>query len=245
MLDSSTLSKESNKKDKVKEIPSYKILIIGDLGTGKTSLNHRYIYNKFLDENKQTVGFDFEEKNVQVSPKDKINLIIWDTVGSEKFHSIAHNLFTKCDGIILCFDISNSKNFENLDNWINYINEYVDIKDNGKKKDKEEEEEEEEEEEKEWIDDEEFKPILVLAGTKSDLRKENHVTIEKIRELCMTLKCEYFETSAKNGNGVDDLFFYMAKELFDKKIVIDKNKKGFKLGKEKYDKDQSRSKGCC
>jgi len=245
MLDSSTLSKESNRKEKVKEIPTYKVLIIGDLGAGKTSLNHRYIYDKFLDENKQTIGFDFEEKTVQVSPKDKINLIIWDTVGSEKFHSIAHSLFTKCDGIILCFDISNSKAFENLDNWISYINQYVDIKDNGKKKEKEEEEEEEEEEEKEWKDNEQFKPILALAGTKSDLREENNVSIEKITELSKTLKCEYFETSAKNGNGVDDLFFYIAKELFDKKNVIDENKKGFKLVKEKYDKDRSHSKGCC
>ena len=41
--------------------------------------------------------------------------------------------------------------------------------------------------------------------------------MEEVRKLANILKCEYFETSAKNKNGVEDLFFYMAKELFDKK----------------------------
>ena len=124
MLDTSTLSRDSSlnqRKRKIEEIPSYKVLIIGDPGIGKTSLIHRYIYNEFKEHNESTIGLDFQEKTVQVSPEDKIILIIWDTAGSEKFHSIAQNFFTNCDGIILCFDTTDKKTFENLESWINYI----------------------------------------------------------------------------------------------------------------------------
>ena len=256
MLDTSTLSRDSSlnaRKRNIEEIPSYKVLIIGDPGIGKTSLIHRYIYNEFKENNESTIGLDFQEKTVQVSPKDKIILIIWDTAGSEKFHSIAQNFFTNCDGIILCFDTTDKKTFENLESWINYINEYIEIKDNyidsnhnnNKKKEKNEEEEEEEEE-KEWMDDDQFKPIIILAGTKSDLKTEEIITNEEIKTFTKIIKCEYFETSAKNKNGVDDLFFFMAKELFDKKITVTPNK-GFKLGFDRNaEEGQSNSRvGCC
>lgn len=260
MLDTSTFSKDSsNLRIKLDDIQSYKILIIGDQGIGKTSLIHRYITGEFKESN-QNIGLDFQEKTIQVSPNDKIALIIWDTAGSEKFHSIAQSFFTNCDGIILCFDTTDIKTFENLNNWVDYINDYIDIKDNTydgstekniKKKSKDEEEDDEEEEEneedKEWIDDEQFKPSLVLTGTKSDLRENQVVLMEDIKKFTKNLKCEYFETSAKNGNGVEDLFFYMAKDLFEKKIVVNKNKKGFKLAMDKsgYEGESNSNAECC
>ena len=102
MLDTSTLSRDGVRKSIIEDIPTYKILIIGDQGIGKTSLIHRYITGEFKESN-QNIGLDFQEKTIQVSPNDKIALIIWDTAGSEKFHSIAQSFFTNCDGIILCF----------------------------------------------------------------------------------------------------------------------------------------------
>lgn len=259
MLDTSTLSRDGVRKSIIEDIPTYKILIIGDQGIGKTSLIHRYITGEFK-ENNQNIGLDFQEKTIQVSPNDKIALIIWDTAGSEKFHSIAQSFFTNCDGIILCFDTTDIKTFENLNSWVDYINDYIDIKDNNydgstekniKKKSKDEEEDDEEEEEneedKEWIDDEQFKPSLVLTGTKSDLRENQVVLMEDIKKFTKNLKCEYFETSAKNGNGVEDLFFYMAKDLFEKKIVVNKNKKGFKLAMDKsgYEGESNSNAECC
>ena len=46
--------------------------------------------------------------------------------------------------------------------------------------------------------------------TKSDIG-EKQVNMEDIAKLKEYLKCEYFETSSKNGDGVDDLFFFLAK----------------------------------
>ena len=56
--------------------------------------------------------------------------------------------------------------------------------------------------------------------------------LEEIDKLKKYLNCEFFETSSKNGDGIDDLFFYIAKELFEKKVKTNDNnnkKGGFKL----------------
>lgn len=262
MLDTSTLSRDSNNLGgggNLEDIPSYKVLVIGDQDIGKTSLIYRYLTNEFMENNRNTIGIDFKEKIVQVAPGKKIILMIWDTAGSEKFRSIAHSYFTNCDGIILCFDTTNKKTFENLNGWVNYINEYIKIKDNDcentkdksnknkhKSEEEEEDEEEIEEEENEWIEDDQSKPVILLAGTKCDLKNDQNVSIEERRKFIKTIKCEYFETSSKEGEGVEDLFFYMAKELFDKKIMINQNKNGFKLRNEKNrDESLCHSKASC
>ena len=247
MLDTSTLSKDGGQvsRNSTKSLlddllPCYKILILGDPGTGKTSLIHRYISNEFLENTESTIVLDYQMKKMHVTPNDKIILKLWDTAGSEKYSSIAKNYFTNCDGIILCFDITDIQTFNNLSNWINYINNYVEILDtkNDIEENKENVEKEEEEIEDEenrivikWFDDEQYKPTLVLTGTKSDIEKEK-VNLEEIDKLKKYLNCEFFETSSKNGDGIDDLFFYIAKELFEKKVKTNDNnnkKGGFKL----------------
>ena len=258
MLDTSTLSKDGRDSYRISHTltddlyPSYKILVIGDPNIGKTSLIRRYVSNEFLEENESTIGLDFQSKKVQVTPNDKIILKIWDTAGSEKFNSIAQNYFTNSDGIILCFDNTNKTTFNNLEGWINYINKYVEILDNNdskeEKREKEEEEEEEEEEEGKkvvikWFENNKSNnvqtgPIIILAGTKSDL-EEKEVKMEDIDKLKQYLNCEYFETSSKNGNGVDDLFFFMAKELFEKIGINQKIKgSGFKLENKRINEDE-------
>ena len=177
------------------------------------------------------MGLDYQNKIVDITSNDKIILKLWDTAGSEKYNSIAKNYFTNCDGIILCFDITDIKTFNNLNNWINYINDYVKIIEN---KEDEEEEEEEIEDNKvviKWLDDnEKEKPIIVLTGTKSDTEGEK-VDTEEIDKLKNNLKCKYFETSSKNGDGIENLFLFIAKELFKKNQNKNhsKRKGGFKL----------------
>ena len=87
MLDTSTLSRDSFnlKKSKSDELPSYKVLIIGDQGIGKTSLIHRYIDDEFKENNVFTIGLDYQEKTVKVSPEDWILLKIWTLLGQKNF----------------------------------------------------------------------------------------------------------------------------------------------------------------
>lgn len=59
--------------------PTYKIILIGDCGVGKTTIFERYIYGKiFPDQSITTI--DFRYKNIKVQDKN-IKLCIWDTAG--------------------------------------------------------------------------------------------------------------------------------------------------------------------
>ncbi len=87
----------------------YKIILIGDAGTGKSSIFWRYISNEDLTDRLVTT-IDFRYKDIQVQEK-QVKLCIWDTAGQEKFRSIVATYFKSCDGVILVFDMSNPKSW--------------------------------------------------------------------------------------------------------------------------------------
>lgn len=58
---------------------SFKVIVVGDLAVGKTSLVMRYIKDFFSKDYKVTVGFEFFSKVVQHEGED-VTVQIWDTV---------------------------------------------------------------------------------------------------------------------------------------------------------------------
>ena len=60
----------------------FKIIIIGESNVGKTSVIKKYTQNKFSGVYLTTVGFDFQDKKINIDDK-KIRLQIWDTAGQE------------------------------------------------------------------------------------------------------------------------------------------------------------------
>lgn len=59
---------------------SYKVILLGDSGVGKTSLIDQYKKNKFSSSSKATIGADFCTKEVFLEGQI-ISLQIWDTAG--------------------------------------------------------------------------------------------------------------------------------------------------------------------
>lgn len=65
-------------------LQSYKVVIVGNEGVGKTSLLWRFKHNEFKVEGMQTLRVDIERKTVDVSSRNgqrSLQLEIWDTVG--------------------------------------------------------------------------------------------------------------------------------------------------------------------
>ena len=65
-----------------------KVILIGDMGTGKTSVVKRFSANVFENEYKATIGVDFEIEHFRILTLP-FNIQIWDTAGQERFRCIA------------------------------------------------------------------------------------------------------------------------------------------------------------
>ncbi|KAJ6918927.1 hypothetical protein NC651_013012 [Populus alba x Populus x berolinensis] len=93
-----------------------KVIVLGDSGVGKTSLMNQYVYKKFIQQYKATIGADFVTKEVQIDDK-LVTLQIWDTAGQERFQSLGSAFYRGADCCVLVYDVNIQKSFETLNNW--------------------------------------------------------------------------------------------------------------------------------
>ena len=181
-----------------------KYIIVGNAAVGKSNLLIRFTHGIFKEEYQTTLGVEFGSKNINVG--DKIYRIqIWDTAGQENFRSITQCYYKNSACAIIVYDITNRESFKNINSWI-----------------------------------EECKTscpkniCMVLVGNKSDLEDKRIITKEEGLELAEKYGILFFETSAKNGNNVYNIFSKSA-ELIDEKIDrgeynFDNERCGIKVG---------------
>jgi Ras-related protein Rab-1A len=159
----------------------FKILLIGDSGVGKTCMLLKFIDDTFNDWCTSTIGVDFKIKTITTNEK-YVRLQLWDTTGLERFRSITKGYYRNSHGIIIVFDLTSMESFNNLVKWMNDVNKYKD----------------------------DYKtdphPYVILVGMKSDLVEKRKVNIEIINEFCIDNNVKYLEASAKNGNGIKEIF---------------------------------------
>jgi len=87
---------------------------VGDFEVGKTSIIHSY-FLKPLNTVQSTLGIDFFSKSIRVGEQD-VHLSMWDTAGSERFHSLIHSYLRDSNIIIIVYDLS--KPMHNLTYWL-------------------------------------------------------------------------------------------------------------------------------
>ena len=137
----------------------------------------------------QTIGVDVKNKYVIYENK-KIQLELWDTAGQERFKGIAQNYFRAANGVILVFDITNKESFNKLKFWIN----------EGKTNIGQDTE-------------------LIIAENKIDLEESRTVTKEAIKEFGKKTNLDIMPTSAKTGEGVNEIIQMLVKKLFSNKKI--------------------------
>ena len=98
-----------------------KIIFIGDVSVGKTSIINVLMGQKFNNEYEASIGVDFFSKTIKYKGKT-IKLQIWDSAGQEKFKSLIPNYIRGSSLVFIVYDISNKKSFENLQSWIDFVN---------------------------------------------------------------------------------------------------------------------------
>jgi small GTP-binding protein len=99
----------------------FKIVIIGDAGSGKTTLTKRFKTNVFISDSQMTIGVDFITKDIEVDGK-KVKLMIWDFGGEERFRFILPKYINGAMGGLFLYDITSYSSLAHVDNWLNVIN---------------------------------------------------------------------------------------------------------------------------
>ena len=102
---------------------TFKILVIGDSGVGKSSLLRRFVDNNYLSEHSSTIGVDFKIKTMQIDGF-VVKLQMWDTAGQERFRSLGTSYFKGSHGVFLVTDITSVESFHNCSSvWLPLIKE--------------------------------------------------------------------------------------------------------------------------
>ncbi|GFR74264.1 Ras-related protein Rab-8A [Elysia marginata] len=103
----------------------FKIVVIGDYGSGKSSLIHRFANLEMPPL--FTLGIDFQICRLELDLK-KIKLQIWDTMISPRFRFISRSYFRGTKGMMIVYDITDRDSFDAVQTWKRQVDEYADPK---------------------------------------------------------------------------------------------------------------------
>lgn len=102
---------------------TYKVVLLGDFATGKTSLSRRFVDNSFSEEYISSIGVSISKKNLKLKD-ESINstMMLWDIEGKTEFKPIFKNYLTGAKGFIIVADLSRKKTIESLKEHIELCN---------------------------------------------------------------------------------------------------------------------------
>ena len=93
-----------------------KVVMVGDIGVGKTSVAARFIRNQFKENGQSTIGASYMWKECLVKDQ-KLKFAVWDTAGQEQYHSLVPMYFRSAAAVVLVFDVTNPKTLESAITW--------------------------------------------------------------------------------------------------------------------------------
>jgi len=99
------------------ETVSLKLVLIGEVSVGKSSLVIRFVKDKFFEGTEPTIGAAFLTKIVNIG-EYSVKLEIWDTAGQERYHSLAPMYYRGAPAAFVVYDITNKASFERARNWV-------------------------------------------------------------------------------------------------------------------------------
>ncbi|XP_031336057.1 ras-related protein Rab-38 isoform X3 [Photinus pyralis] len=182
----------------------YKILVIGDLGTGKTSIIKRYVHQFFSQHYRATIGVDFALKVLNWDANTLIRLQLWDIAGQERYGNMTRVYYKEAVGAFIVFDVTRVNTFESVSNWKADLDSKVQLPDGS--------------------------PIpCVLLANKCDQQKEGLINSKsKMEEYCKEKGfSSWYETSAKENINIDEAARTLVSQiLLNDKLINDSNKDG-------------------
>jgi len=168
-----------------------KIVLLGREFAGKTSLVERYLHDRWLGDTtsyQSTIGAAFGSRQISVDDT-RITLGIWDTAGSERYESMSRIYYRGAAAAVICYDITNQQSFDRVRFWVDELQKH------------------------------EEGCRIYLCGTKFDVVEENkrkrQVDYHSVTDFAEIIPHEprVFETSARSGHNINEVFETIAKDF--------------------------------
>ncbi|XP_048423222.1 ras-related protein RHN1-like isoform X1 [Pyrus x bretschneideri] len=160
-----------------------KLVLLGDMGTGKTSLVLRFVTGKFLEYQESTIGAAFFTQVLSLN-EATIKFDIWDTAGQERYHSLAPMYYRGAAAAVVVYDITSMESFVRAKKWVQELQRQANPT-----------------------------LIMFLAGNKADLKEKRKVGSEEAEQYAKEHGLVFLETSAKTAQNVNELFYEIAKKV--------------------------------
>ncbi|KAK5975515.1 hypothetical protein GCK32_006916 [Trichostrongylus colubriformis] len=97
---------------------TFKVIIVGDAGVGKTCLSFRFCCGRFPEHTEATIGVDFRERCCVIE-RELLKVQLWDTAGQERYrHSIVAHYYRNVNAVVFVYDVTSPSSFNSLRSWI-------------------------------------------------------------------------------------------------------------------------------
>ena len=163
---------------------TYKIVLIGDPGVGKSNILLRYTEDKFTTEMKPTVGVEFASHTLKL-PDHTVIAQVWDTAGQERYSSVTKAYYKEAVAAIIVYDITKQSSFNSIEKWLRELRDHA-----------------------------EGDIAIGLIGNKCDLKHIRTIKSIDAVKFADRNKMIFMETSALDGTNVNLIFERMVKCIF-------------------------------
>ena len=190
----------------------FNVCLLGESHVGKTCIASVFTGHPFDINAFTTIGLENYLATEKFDGKE-YKFKIFDTAGQERYRSIALNTINLSDGFLLVFAVDDRSSFETLEEWIKSIENKCDIS----------------------------KKVLILVGNKVDIEKRQ-VKNEEAVAFANSKKIDYFETSAKTGFGIQEIFHKIFESIYKKYKEIEQLEKLENEGNNQIEKERPKVK---
>jgi len=161
----------------------YKVIVIGEIHTGKSALIRRYIHNFYSTNYCATIGVDFRLKLIHYNDDLEIRLQLWDIAGQERFSSMTRAYYKGTMGAIIVFDYSNAKTYQAaIERWKQDLDDKCSLPGNRS-------------------------VPAILVANKADLKRDKNLPDDlEISRVALErgFVPKWYKTSAKTGENVEE-----------------------------------------
>ena len=174
------------KKHDLKNEQQIKVVLLGDMGVGKTAILQRLNEKPFKELILTTFSPSFVLKEMNINGT-KVELEVWDTAGQEQYKALSKLYIKNAKIAVLVYDITRKDTLTDLDFWFNFIDEGLGTR-----------------------------ITLGLAGNKADLFTDEEVSEEDGKERAEKWGAIFSLLSAKNDKvGIDNFFENLVKKYLE------------------------------